>query len=191
MVRAFSWRDSFAAGAAGVTQVAGFLRAEGHEVTDLATVRLAQQRGIDLVVDDQLWEVKTDSHAWTGNVFCELTVGDKPGCLFQSRADILAIWFPRAGKLITVSLPDLQLFLFQHGQEFTRRTIRSAAGQRTWVAEGVIVPVTRLEALASYEVNTWLPCLPQPNPNPLVPQHPPEVATPPSSNAVRLTSWSS
>jgi hypothetical protein len=169
----FSWAKMFAEGARGVETLSALLRADGCEVTDLAQVRLAQQRGIDLVVDGQLWEVKTDSHP-VKNIFLELTVGEKPGCIFHSRADVLAYWFPQAAHLVCLGLPDLQLWLFEHGAAYERRRIRSSAGASTWSAQGLIVPLTALASLPSYEVHTW--------PIPLLS---------PSSRVVTPMSWSS
>lgn len=183
----YDWQGQFAKGATGVEQLIALLREQGREVTDLAHVMLAQQRGIDLVVDGQLWEVKTDSHQPI-NLFLELSCKDKPGCLFASRADILAYWFPGAGKLVMAGLPDLQYWLFEHGQEYARKTVTSRAGRSTWTATGIVVPLPVLACLPSYEVHTWPYPFPASPPSPPSPAQatPPLAPVPPSLSVVRL-----
>lgn len=141
--RAYGWEQQLSKGAYGVAQLVSKLRAAGRTVVDLAEIQDAQRRDIDLLVDGQFWEVKSD-YTDSPNLFFELTCDDRPGCLFQSRADIWAYGFPLKGVWYLLDLPKLQWFIAQHAGEYDLKVIHSTRSGRLWTATGIAVPFSSL-----------------------------------------------
>lgn len=121
-----------------------FFRKRGWRVEDVQDDKDWQRRDVDLLVNGKSTEVKTDTHK-TGNLFLEISVGDKPGCVFQSRAEVWCYLFPLQNKLYLIELPKLQLWLFQNASSYRTKRVKSAQSGRVWYAEGIAVPLTTLE----------------------------------------------
>lgn len=120
-----------------------------REVVDVSEHPEWQKRDIDLLVDGTMVEVKTDTHV-PKNLFFELTIDGKPGCVFQSRAQYWAVVFPKYHQAVLVNLPYLQWWLLHHQHQYPLKRIRSHApkgkGLRYWDAFGVAIPISDLEA---------------------------------------------
>lgn len=141
----YSWSKELAKGRVGLVELVRLLRATGHRVVDLVDVGDAQRRDIDLLVDDELVEVKSDFHRPV-NAYLELTSNDKPGCVFQSRADYWLYYFPTARRCFKLSTSRLQwFFALKHG-EYYHLVTRSRSRESTWLATGVVVPLADLIA---------------------------------------------
>lgn len=143
-------------GARGVERVKKLLSQYGV-VDDLQDDRGWQKRGVDLYAPGLGYvEVKTDRHT-PDRVFLEVDVeGSKPGGVFSSRADWLAVYFVKTKQLFLFRLPDLQFWLAQHYallRATTYRVITSRRGRSVWSVGGVLVPLKVLrENVTSEEV---------------------------------------
>lgn len=144
--RAYGWQSQVQKGALGVAQLVTRLRAAGRTVVDLAEIPDAQQRDIDLLVDGRYWEVKSDFNE-SPNLFFELTCDDRPGCLFQSRADSWAYGFPLKETWYLLDLPRLQWFIAQQAGHYDLKVVHSTRGGRLWTATGIAVPLADLLAV--------------------------------------------
>ena len=142
---AYGWQPQVRKGALGVAQLVARLRAAGRTVVDLAEVPDAQQRDIDLLVDGRYWEVKSDFNE-SPNLFFELTCDNRPGCLFQSRADVWAYGFPLKEEWYLLDLPRLQWFIAQNAGRYDLKVVHSTRNGRLWTATGIAIPLTDLLA---------------------------------------------
>lgn len=145
MSRSFSFSRQLAVGDVGVDLLVAHLQAHGHVIEDLTKGKAAQDRDIDLVVDGVAVEVKSDTHRMT-NLFLELTCGNKPGCVFKSRADYWAYVFPREKTYYWIALPELQWWVATHMGDYQPVVIRSHRNKSLWKATGIAVPIRDLEA---------------------------------------------
>lgn len=150
----FGFAAQLERGARGVEALVTYLRAEGHEVVDLGADMEWQRRGVDLIVDGRAVEVKSDFHP-AKNLYFEVSCGEKPGCIFTSRADDLYYYFPDEGVLYILPMADVQWWLATHLAEYRLITITSTRGTRTWTATGIAVPVTALKNLDTMRVVRW------------------------------------
>jgi|SRR5579859_232616 len=141
--KSFSFDKQLKVGDEGVSLLISHLTKVGHTVEDLTKGPNAQDRDIDLLVDGITVEVKSDSHKAT-NVFLELTCGNRPGCLFKSRADYWAIVFPKERIYYWVALPELQWWVSTHMANYKHLVIRSHRNKRLWKATGIAVPISDL-----------------------------------------------
>jgi hypothetical protein len=139
----YGWKAKLAEGAAGVTRLVAHLEAEGHAVEDVQADKGWRKRDVDLIVNGQWVEVKTDSHA-PETVFLEITCNNRPGCVFKSSADLWLYYFPSAGVAWWLVMPNLRHFLAHHAYRYPLKVIESNAGKRTWRAEGIVVPLSVL-----------------------------------------------
>lgn len=151
MSREFGWKAQQRVGKWGVRQVSSCLVRLGYVVESVENDKNYFRQDIDLLVRGakrKRWttcEVKTDLHE-TGNVYLETrTAKGRPGCVFASRAQVWLYWFPNMGILLTMRLPDLQLWLAENMVELSSsHTITSRAGKKTWDVSGYTVPIERL-----------------------------------------------
>jgi hypothetical protein len=122
------------------------LRRLGHNVIDLSDVPSFQERDIDLVVDGQNVEVKSDFYK-SENVFLEVTCNRRPGCVFKSRADYWLYYYPLTGKCYRLPLAKLQWFLSLHMNDYEEKLVGESYREdtgRTWYASGRAVPIADL-----------------------------------------------
>lgn len=131
-------------GAIGVSILVNFFRKRGWRVEDVEDDKDWRRRDVDLLVNGKSTEVKTDTHK-TGNLFLEITSDGKPGCVFQSRAEVWCYLFPLQNKLYLIELPKLQLWLFQNAKDYRTKRVKSTQSGRVWYAEGIAVPLVTLE----------------------------------------------
>ena len=136
----FHWNASLAFGDSAAADVARALQRTGHTVVDISQLKDSQRRGIDLLVDGEYCDVKSDRHT-AHSVFFETTCDGQPGCFWKSRADYWLYWYPRDRKLYRINLPRAQQFLAEHYNEWPEKTIRSRSRDRTWSAVGLVVPL--------------------------------------------------
>ena len=128
-----------------MAQVVDLLRASGKTVVDLSDIPAAQTRDVDLLVDGTYVEVKSDFHT-PEKIFLELTCDNRPGCVFQSRADTWLYGFPDDHIWYEFNLARLQWFCVQHVSDYPLKHIHSTRrGNRVWVATGIVVPLAELE----------------------------------------------
>lgn len=138
-----------AVGEDGASTIAAWLRSRGWTVEDVTSDSDWRRRDVDLLVSgikrnqQHTVEIKTDTHD-SGNIYLELSVGKNPGCVFKSRAEIWAYWFPNQGRLYLMQLPKLQLWLVEHVKEYPLKYVRSKQGKRRWSATGIAVPALTL-----------------------------------------------
>lgn len=144
MPKSFSWKEQLAVGEAGARRFTAVMRACGQNVTDVQADKWFRKRDIDLLVGEQMVEVKTDLHD-TGNVFIELVGGSgKPGCIFASRADTWAYIFPLEDVFYFIRVPEMLLWLIDFSREYERKAITSHRGKQRWTVLGIAVPIKRL-----------------------------------------------
>lgn len=134
------WHAQVAKGDAGLAEVVAWLEGQELEVTRVDADRAWRDRDIDLLVSgngvERTVEVKSDYHG-SGGLFVELTVDNRPGYLYKSRAQDLLYYYPREGVLYWVDLPRLQWWL--RDKTYPLKTVTSRRGARTWVAQGIVV----------------------------------------------------
>lgn len=140
MGRTFDFGKQIRVGDDGVRAVARYLHGMGYHIEDVTADKVWQKRDVDLIVGNTLLEVKTDTHT-TGNIFLELEYLDgRPGCLFQSRAEMWAYWNVEEGTLLLLFLPRLQLWVTNNRHKFETKRVRSKRGTRKWGIVGIAVP---------------------------------------------------
>lgn len=139
----FGFHAQLRVGDVGVRRLVRTLKHDNADVTNLTKDKAYQQRDVDLIVNGLLVEVKTDTHP-SENLFLELTCGDKPGCVFKSRADIWAYAFPREDLCYWISLPELQWWTALHMGDYKPVVIKSHRNKSRWKATGIAVPVAHL-----------------------------------------------
>jgi hypothetical protein len=143
----FSFSRQKAVGAQGEVAVRAWLERAGYTVDDVSADAAERKRDVDCYIEKDgvrlAAEIKTDSHA-PDNLFVELTVDDKPGYLYKSRADILLYYFPGAHTLLWLPLASLAWWVHEHASDLKRIRIKSTRGKRSWYSEGIVVPVAGL-----------------------------------------------
>lgn len=148
-MKTYGFDEQIAVGDTGVAFVSEYLKAHKYLVEDVTKDRDYQRQDIDLRVKGQrkqAWrtvEVKTDTYT-NGNIYLELSAGRNPGCVFKSRAEIWAYWFPNLNVLLWINLPSLQLWLALHLHEYERKLVMSRRGKGRWAVEGIAVPISDL-----------------------------------------------
>lgn len=147
MAKNFDWDETIKRGELGEQLLIQHLRAQGHAVEDVSADWVWRKRDIDLLVDGQMVEVKTDSHD-PKNLFLELTISGKPGCVFISRAQAWVVVYPKAAVAYWVELPYLQWWLLSHQGDYRPIVVKShrSYADRTvnWQVVGIAVPVADL-----------------------------------------------
>lgn len=141
----YQWQATRAFGDAAATEVANALTRHGHQVVDISQLKDSQRRGIDLLVDGDYVDVKSDRYAPV-NFFFEDECNGQPGCFWKSRADAWYYWFPNSRKLYLIDLPKAQRFVALSLDEYTVKLIASRNGASSWSATGRLVPVEHLLA---------------------------------------------
>lgn len=141
--QSFDFGTQAQVGMEGMKRIVAFLSSRGLEVVDVEKDKHWRRRDVDLIVNGRTMEVKTDLHT-TGNLYLELTCDGKPGCVFKSRAEVWAYWFPVLDILLFIRLPELQHWLMEHASEYARSNIRSHRKQSSWKAHGIAVPIVHL-----------------------------------------------
>lgn len=154
----YGWSAKLREGAAGVEKVKAILTEQEYTVVDVTNDPKWQICDIDLLVNGEFVEVKTDQHE-ARNMAIELTVSGGPGCLFKSRARFWLYYFEREGKLYWLDLPRLQWYVtraFYRGQVYQQWVTTSIRGDRAWTAGGVNIPIEELyrEGVILSEVKT-------------------------------------
>lgn len=142
----YTWNDTLAFGDAAADVVAAALQRQGHTVIDISKLKESQRRGVDLLVDDEYVDIKSDRYKPT-NIFLEVECDGQPGCFWKSRADAWYYWFPKAKKLYRLDLPRLHYHIGMIRQGYEMKTVQSRNGATTWTATGLLVPVERLLSL--------------------------------------------
>lgn len=148
-MKVYGFDEQMAVGDEGVRFIQDYLTSRKYLVEDVTGNRDYQRQDIDLRVKGQrkqAWrtvEVKTDTYT-SGNIYLELANGKNPGCVFKSRAEIWAYWFPNLSILLWISLPALQLWLALHLHEYERKKVMSGRGKGRWMVEGIAVPIRDL-----------------------------------------------
>lgn len=145
--RVFEWDESFRRGQDGIDRLTRYLEGQGRHVIDLSDIAPLQHREIDLIVDHDIYvEVKTDSHRPV-NLFVELSAGERPGNVFQSRADIWCYLFPTHRVGYWIRLPQLQHYVALQLHRYPLKTITSRRGSSRWTVQGIAVPIADLRPL--------------------------------------------
>jgi hypothetical protein len=150
-VKTFDWHRSLATGNAGAKEVKRWLVQRGHVVQSVEKAKPWQVRDVDFIVDGQFVEVKTDTHQ-PGALFAEVTVDGKPGYVFKSRADVLLYYFPASDVLYWVNMAWLTWLVHQEKPGLKVFQVQSGRNGRTWLCEGVVIPLAALEAVGAVEV---------------------------------------
>lgn len=151
MKKAYGFKKSLDVGAQGCALVVQyFSNKRKWDIVDVQSDKEWQRRDVDLLINGRMVEVKADMHE-PGSMFAELTITNEkqevsPGCIWKSRAELWTYVFPLAQRFYLIELPKLQLWLYQHGNEYDTKRIHSYAGKRTWYAEGIVVPFKPLQA---------------------------------------------